>query len=168
MKLNEIRDNPGARKKAMRVGRGIGSGKGKTSGSGQKGQRSRTGVALKGFEGGQMPLFRRLPKRGFTNVFRKDYAVVNLGRVQQAIDAGKVDPSHPITIETLQAAGLVGRVRDGVRLLAKAGDSFKAKATFHVTGASKAAVAAVEQGGGTVVMAAVLESRNEPQETASA
>jgi len=157
MKLNDIRDNPGARKKAMRVGRGIGSGKGKTCGSGQKGQRSRTGVALNGFEGGQMPLFRRLPKRGFTNVFKKTYAIVNLGRVQKAIDEGRLDVSQPITPTALQAAGLVGRLRDGVRLLAKTEDAFKAKATFHVSGASKAAVAAVEAAEGAVVFAAELD-----------
>ena len=119
MKLNEIRDNPGARRPRKRVGRGIGSGKGKTSGRGQKGQKSRSGVSLLGFEGGQMPLYRRLPKRGFHNIFRKNYRVLNLGRLQTAIDAGKVDPKQPITEEALVAAGLIKTRRDGIRILAK-------------------------------------------------
>ena len=148
MKLNELSDNKGARKKAMRVGRGIGSGKGKTAGRGQKGQKSRSGVSLRGFEGGQMPLYRRLPKRGFTNIFRKHFAEVNLGRLQKAIDEGKLDPKAPITADLLRAAGLVGRIRDGVRLLAKG--EIKAKVTMQVAGASKAAIAAVEKAGGTV------------------
>lgn len=151
MKLNEIRDNPGARKERMRVGRGIGSGKGKTAGRGVKGQKARTGVAIKGFEGGQMPLHRRLPKRGFHNLFAKDYAVVNLGRVQKAIDEGRLDPAKPITEEVLREAGLVGRGgRDGIRLLAT-GD-FSAAAEFKVAGASKTAIAMVEQAGGRVVL----------------
>ena len=148
MKLNELSDNKGARKKAMRVGRGIGSGKGKTATRGQKGQKSRSGVSLRGFEGGQMPLYRRLPKRGFTNIFRKHFAEVNLGRLQKAIDEGKLDPKAPITADLLRAAGLVGRIRDGVRLLAKG--EIKAKVTMQVAGASKAAIAAVEKVGGTV------------------
>jgi large subunit ribosomal protein L15 len=148
MKLNELSDNKGARKKAMRVGRGIGSGKGRTAGRGQKGQKSRSGVSLRGFEGGQMPLYRRLPKRGFNNIFRKHFAEVNLGRLQQAIDAGKLDPKAPITADLLREAGLVGRLRDGVRLLAKG--EIKAKVTMQVAGASKAAIAAVEKAGGTV------------------
>ena len=120
MKLNEIRDNEGARKDRTRVGRGIGSGKGKTGGRGVKGQKSRTGVAIKGFEGGQMPIYRRLPKRGFNNKnFRTEYAVVNIGRLQSAIDAGKIDAKKPINAEVLQAAGLVGNLKAGVRLLAK-------------------------------------------------
>src|SRR5512135_1864208 len=113
MKLNELRDNPGARKARMRVGRGIGSGKGKTAGRGVKGQKSRTGVAIKGFEGGQMPLFRRLPKRGFNNPFRKEYVLVNLGRLQQAVEAGRIDPARPVDAAALQAAGLIDRPRDG-------------------------------------------------------
>src|SRR5580693_7893611 len=117
MKLNDLRDNPGARKKPITVGRGIGSGKGKTCGRGVKGQKARAGVAIKGFEGGQMPLHRRLPKRGFTNVFRKEYNEVNLGRVQQAIDAGKLDPAATIDVETLIKAGVLRRARAGVRLL---------------------------------------------------
>jgi large subunit ribosomal protein L15 len=150
MKLNEIRDNAGARKNRMRVGRGIGSGKGKTSGRGVKGQTSRTGVAIKGFEGGQMPLHRRLPKRGFTNIFAKDYAVANLGKVQQAIESGKLDASQPITGEILVAAGVAQNSRDGVRLLGKG--VLTTKASFVVAGASASAVAAVEALGGTVTV----------------
>jgi large subunit ribosomal protein L15 len=150
MKLNEIRDNAGARKNRMRVGRGIGSGKGKTSGRGVKGQTSRTGVAIKGFEGGQMPLHRRLPKRGFTNIFAKDYAVANLGKVQQAIEAGKLDASQPITGEILVAAGVAQNSRDGVRLLGKG--TLTTKASFVVAGASASAIAAVEALGGTVTV----------------
>jgi large subunit ribosomal protein L15 len=148
MKLNELRDNPGARKNRIRVGRGIGSGKGKTGGRGVKGQTSRTGVAIKGFEGGQMPLHRRLPKRGFVNIFAKDYAVANLGRVQQAIDAGRIDAGQPITAEALVAAGVAQNSRDGVRLLAKG--QLTTKASFVVAGASASAIAAVEALGGTV------------------
>ena len=150
MKLNEIRDNAGATKNRMRVGRGIGSGKGKTSGRGVKGQTSRTGVAIKGFEGGQMPLHRRLPKRGFTNIFAKDYAVANLGKVQQAIESGKLDASQPITGDILVAAGVAQNSRDGVRLLGKG--VLTTKASFVVAGASASAVAAVEALGGTVTV----------------
>lgn len=134
----------------MRVGRGIGSGKGKTSGRGVKGQTSRTGVAIKGFEGGQMPLHRRLPKRGFTNIFAKDYAVANLGKVQQAIESGKLDASQPITGEILVAAGVAQNSRDGVRLLGKG--ALTTKASFVVAGASASAIAAVEALGGTVTV----------------
>jgi large subunit ribosomal protein L15 len=148
MKLNEIADKAGATKKRMRVGRGIGSGKGKTAGRGVKGQKSRTGVAIKGFEGGQMPLHRRLPKRGFTNIFAKDFNEVGLDRVQQAIDAGKLDGKAPVTAEALKVAGVVRRVRDGVRLLANG--NLKGAVTFEIAGASKAAVAAVEKAGGSV------------------
>ncbi len=150
MRLNELADNKGARKSRMRVGRGIGSGKGKTAGAGQKGQKSRTGVAIKGFEGGQMPLHRRLPKGGFKNIFRKEYAALNLGRLQTAIDAGKLDGKKPITIEALRSAGAVGRVRDGVRLLGKG--ELTSKVTIEVSGASKTAVEAVEKAGGKVVI----------------
>jgi large subunit ribosomal protein L15 len=150
MKLNEIRDNAGATKNRMRVGRGIGSGKGKTSGRGVKGQTSRTGVAIKGFEGGQMPLHRRLPKRGFTNIFAKDYAVANLGKVQQAIESGKLDASQPITGEILVAVGVAQNSRDGVRLLGKG--ALTTKASFVVAGASASAIAAVEALGGTVTV----------------
>jgi len=148
MKLNELSDKAGASKKRMRVGRGIGSGKGKTAGRGVKGQKSRTGVAIKGFEGGQMPLHRRLPKRGFNNIFAKDFNEVGLGRVQQAIEAGKLDAAAPITAETLKAAGVIRRNRDGVRLLANG--EIKAAVAFHVAGASKSARAAVEKAGGSV------------------
>ncbi|MTH97365.1 50S ribosomal protein L15 [Roseibium sp. RKSG952] len=150
MKLNELRDNEGAVKSRTRVGRGIGSGKGKTGGRGVKGQKSRSGVAIKGFEGGQMPLHRRLPKRGFTNIFAKDYNVVSLGRVQQAIEAGKLDASQAVTVETLKAAGVVKRVRDGVRLVSDG--ELKSAVTFEIAGASKAALAAVEKAGGKVVV----------------
>ncbi len=152
MKLNQLSDNPGARKAPKRVGRGIGSGLGKTSGKGHKGQKSRSGAAIKGFEGGQMPIHRRLPKRGFTNIFAKRYVAVNLGRLQQAIDAGKLDAKAPIDAATLKAAGVVKNARDGVRLLAK-GD-LKAKVNVTVAGASKAAVAAVEKAGGKVTTTA--------------
>src|SRR5215212_396038 len=149
MKLNEIRDNPGAHYRAKRVGRGIGSGKGKTSGRGGKGQTARSGVAINGFEGGQTPLHRRLPKRGFNNkIFQKDYQVVNLGRLQQAIDAGRLAADGPITGETLVAAGVLRRIRDGVRLLAEG--ELTTAITIEVAGASRAAVAAVEAAGGTV------------------
>jgi len=148
MKLNEIADNAGATKGRMRVGRGIGSGKGKTGGRGVKGQKSRAGVAVKGFEGGQMPLHRRLPKRGFNNIFAKDYNEVGLGRVQQAIDAGKLDAKAPVTAEALKAAGVVRRVKDGVRLLANG--ELKAAVTFEIAGASKSAATAVEKAGGSV------------------
>lgn len=148
MKLNEIRDNPGARKERMRIGRGIGSGKGKTGGRGVKGQTSRTGVSIKGFEGGQMPLTRRLPKRGFKNPFTKDYAVANLGKVQEAIEAGRLDAGQVITGEALVAAGVAVNSRDGVRLLGKG--ELTTKASFKVAGASASAVAAVEKLGGAV------------------
>ena len=150
MKLNDLRDNPGSVKDRTRVGRGIGSGKGKTGGRGVKGQKSRSGVAIKGFEGGQMPLHRRLPKRGFTNIFAKDFNIVSLGRVQVALDEGKLDAKASITVEALKAAGIVKRVKDGVRLLADG--ELKAAVTFEVAGASKTAVAAVEKAGGKVVI----------------
>ena len=150
MKLSDIADNAGSRKKRMRVGRGIGSGKGKTSGRGGKGQTARSGVAIKGFEGGQMPMHRRLPKRGFNNIFRKEYNEVNLGRVQEAIDAGKLDPSATIDVESLVKAGVLHRARAGVRLLG-AGE-IKAKVALTVAGASKSAVAAVEKAGGSVTV----------------
>ena len=148
MKLNDIRDNEGSRKGRMRVGRGIGSGKGKTGGRGQKGQKSRSGVAIKGFEGGQMPLHMRLPKRGFNNPFAKDYAEVNLGQVQKLIDAGKLDAKAVIDQAALQAAGVARGGKNGVRLLGKG--ELTAKASFNVAGASKGAVAAVEKAGGSV------------------
>jgi large subunit ribosomal protein L15 len=148
IKINNLRDNPGARKGRVRVGRGIGSGLGKTAGRGQKGQKSRSGVSVKGFEGGQMPLHMRLPKRGFNNIFAKDYAEVNLGAVQKLIDAGKLDAKKLLDHDALKAAGLARGGKDGVRLLAK-GD-FKAKASFKVAGVSKSARDAVEKAGGTI------------------
>lgn len=147
MKLNELSDNPGATKKRMRVGRGIGSGKGKTAGRGVKGQKARTGVAIKGFEGGQMPLHRRLPKRGFNNVLALEYNEVSLTKVQAAIDAGKLDKKAPVTAESLKAAGVIRRVKDGVRIL---GGEIKAKVAFEVAGASGPAAAAIEAAGGTL------------------
>lgn len=150
MKLNEIRDNDGARKSRMRVGRGIGSGKGKTAGRGVKGQTSRTGVSINGFEGGQMPIYRRLPKRGFTNIFRREYVVVNLGRLQQAIDAGKINAKEKVTEEALIESGIVGNPRDGVRLLAKG--VLTTKLVIEVTGASQAAIDAVAKAGGQVIV----------------
>ena len=142
MRLNEIRDNEGAVKERMRVGRGIGSGKGKTGGRGVKGQKARTGVAIKGFEGGQMPLHRRLPKRGFTPPNAKDYNEVNLGRIQTAIDAGKLDAGKPVTVESLVAAGVLSKPRDGVRILGNG--ELKAKLAFEVAGTSKTAAEAIE------------------------
>ncbi|HZV18188.1 MAG TPA: 50S ribosomal protein L15 [Sphingobium sp.] len=148
MKLNELKDNAGARKGRMRVGRGIGSGKGKTAGRGQKGAKARSGVSINGFEGGQMPLHMRLPKRGFNNIFRKDYAVVNLGMVQKAIDAGKLDVTAVVDQAALRAAGLSRGGKHGVRLLAKG--ELTTKLSFSVAGASASAVAAVEKVGGKV------------------
>ena len=159
MKLNELADKAGATKDRMRVGRGIGSGKGKTAGRGVKGQKARTGVAIKGFEGGQMPLHRRLPKRGFKNIFAKDFNAVGLDRVQQAIDAGKLDAKAPVNAAALQAAGVIRRVRDGVRLLANG--EIKAKLEFEVAGASKSAIAAVEKAGGSVKVAGAAASTAE-------
>jgi len=150
--LNQISEISGARRDRKRIGRGIGSGTGKTSGKGHKGQKARSGVSLLGFEGGQMPLYRRLPKRGFKNIFRKSYRVVNLSRLQQEIDAGKLDVSAPITEKALQAAGIVKTLRDGVRVLANG--QIKSKIQLEVSGASKAAVAAIESAGGSVVIAA--------------
>jgi len=150
MKLNDLRDNEGARKKRITVGRGIGSGKGKTCGRGVKGQKARTGVSIRGFEGGQMPIHRRIPKRGFNNIFANDYAEINLGRLQQAIDSGKLDAKTPITSETLIKAGIVPKARDGVRLLGKG--ELKSKVDLTVAGASKSAIAAVEKSGGQVTV----------------
>ena len=151
MKLNLVKDNPGATKNAKRVGRGIGSGTGKTSGSGHKGQKARSGVSINGFEGGQMPIHRRLPKRGFNNIFRKDYVEVNLGRLQSAIDAGKLDANSLIDSTALQAAGIISKPRDGVRILAQG--AFKAKKLeIHANGASRAAIAAVEKAGGKIII----------------
>ena len=154
MKLNEVRDNSGATKNAKRVGRGVGSGTGKTSGSGHKGQKSRAGVSINGFEGGQMPIHRRLPKRGFNNIFRKNYAEVNLGRLQIALDAGKLDASKPVDASALVGAGVISKARDGIRILAK-GTLTTKKIEIHAAGASKAAVEAVEKAGGKIVIPAV-------------
>lgn len=151
MKLNELRDNDGAAKKQKRVARGPGSGKGKTAGRGIKGQKSRSGVALNGYEGGQMPLYRRLPKRGFTKPNAKKYAVVNLGLIQKFIDLGKIDATAQITEDALVASGLVRRKLDGVRVLAKG--EITAKLDLAVTGASQAAVAAVQAAGGSIALA---------------
>ncbi|MCB1413212.1 MAG: 50S ribosomal protein L15 [Xanthobacteraceae bacterium] len=148
MKLNDIADNPGSRKQRMRVGRGIGSGKGKTSGRGGKGQTARSGVRIKGFEGGQMPMHRRLPKRGFNNIFRLDFAEVNLDRLQAAIDAGKLDAGSAINAEALVKARVLRRAKDGVRLLGRG--ELKAKLTIEVHGASKSAIEAVEKAGGSI------------------
>jgi len=150
MRLNEISDNKGAKKNRIRVSRGIGSGKGKTGGRGMKGQKSRSGVSLLGKEGGQMPLYRRLPKRGFKNNFRKRLNAVNIGRLQSAIDQGSLDAKKTIDAKALVDAGIIRRAHDGVRLLAKG--ELKAKLTLEVAGASKAAVAAVEKAGGTVTL----------------
>jgi large subunit ribosomal protein L15 len=148
MKLTELRDNPGAAKARVRVGRGIGSGSGKTAGRGVKGQKARSGVAIKGFEGGQMPLHRRLPKRGFTNIFKTDLNEVNLGRVEEAIAAGRLDIKAPVTVEALVAAGVCARAREGVKILGNG--ELKSKLIFEVYGASASARAAIEKAGGSV------------------
>jgi large subunit ribosomal protein L15 len=148
MKLNQLADNEGARKNRMRVGRGIGSGKGKTGGRGVKGQKSRTGVSIKGFEGGQMPLYRRIPKRGFNNIFAVRKNEINLGRIQTAIDKGDLKANETINVESLVKAGVLKRAHGGVRLLGKG--EIKGKLTFEVDGASKSAIAAVEKLGGSV------------------
>ena len=153
MRLNGINDNPGSSKKRTRIGRGIGSGSGKQSGRGGKGQTARSGVRIKGFEGGQMPLHRRLPKRGFTNIFKTDYNEVNLGRVQQALDAGKLDGSQVITVDALVAAGVCAKVRDGVKLLGQG--EFSAKVSFEVARASRTALAAIEKTGGSIKLLVV-------------
>ena len=148
MKLHELRDNPGATKKKVRVGRGPGSGVGKTAGRGIKGQTSRSGVAIGGYEGGQMPLYMRLPKRGFNKPNRKEFAVVNLGLIQKFIDAGKIDAAQPITESVLVSSGVLRRSRDGIRVLAKG--EITSKVTIEVTAASSGAVAAVQAAGGTL------------------
>ena len=148
MKLNQIADKDGASKSQKRIGRGIGSGKGKTAGRGVKGQTSRSGVAIKGFEGGQMPLHRRLPKRGFKNIFAKKYNELSLGRVQDAIDAGKLDTAQPVTAVLLKEAGIIRRVKDGVRILGSG--ELKVAVNFEVAGASKPAMAAIEKVGGSI------------------
>ncbi|QTK78154.1 50S ribosomal protein L15 [Agrobacterium tumefaciens] len=153
MKLNEIRDNEGASKDRIRVGRGIGSGKGKTGGRGVKGQKARSGVAINGFEGGQMPIYRRLPKRGFNNIFASEYVVVSLGRIQTAIDSKKLDASATIDAAALKAAGVIRRAKDGVRILADG--ELKSKVSFEVAGASKPALEKIEKAGGSIKLLAV-------------
>jgi large subunit ribosomal protein L15 len=148
MKLNELRDKEGSTHSKKRLGRGIGSGSGKTAGRGVKGQKARSGVALNGFEGGQMPLYRRLPKRGFKNIFAKKFNVVSLARVQQALDAKKLDAKKTVDVAALIEAGVIRRAKDGVRLLS--GGELKAKLTFDIAGASKAAIEKVERAGGSV------------------
>jgi large subunit ribosomal protein L15 len=164
MRLNDIADNAGASKKRMRIGRGIGSGKGKTGGRGVKGQKARTGVRIKGFEGGQMPLHRRLPKRGFTNISAIDYNEVNLGRIQAAVDAGKLG-SGPITLASLIEAGVVSKARDGVKLLGMG--ELTAKLQFEVAAASKSAQAAIEKAGGSVKLLRVEKPKAEAAEAAA-
>jgi len=150
MKLNEIKDNEGSTHSRKRLGRGIGSGSGKTGGRGVKGQKSRSGVAINGFEGGQMPIYRRLPKRGFNNIFAADYVVVSLGRIQAAVDAGKLDAKATIDAAALKAAGVIRRAKDGVRVLSDG--ELKAKVTLEVAGASKSAVEKIEKAGGKVTL----------------
>jgi large subunit ribosomal protein L15 len=162
MKLNQLAGLPGSRQSRMRVGRGIGSGKGKTAGRGVKGQKSRTGVSINGFEGGQMPLHRRLPKRGFNNIFSTRLNEVNLGRVQEALDAGALKAAEPITAEGLVKAGVLRRKKQGVRLLG--GGELKTKASFVVHGASKSAIAAVEKLGGKVEVLYVRPEPPKPEE----
>jgi large subunit ribosomal protein L15 len=160
MKLSDIADNAGSRKKRMRVGRGIGSGKGKTAGRGGKGQTARSGVRIKGFEGGQMPLHRRLPKRGFNNIFRLEFAEINLDRLQEAVDSKLVDAKETVTAESLVKAGVLRRSRDGVRLLGRG--ELKAKLNIEVHSASKPAIAAVEKAGGSVkILAPVAKDEGE-------
>jgi large subunit ribosomal protein L15 len=161
MELNQLSDNPGATKARKRAGRGASSGLGKTAGKGQKGQKSRSGVSLAGFEGGQMPLFRRLPKRGFNNIFRKKFREINLGRLQAAIEEKKLDPSKTINADTLRAAGLIKTARDGVRLLAKG--ALTSKIDIEVAGASKTAIAVVEKAGGTVKVTVSVSENKEPK-----
>jgi large subunit ribosomal protein L15 len=153
MRLNELSDRPGATKARKRLGRGVGSGLGKTSGRGIKGQKARAGVAIKGFEGGQMPLHRRLPKRGFNNIFGKDFNELNLGKIQAAVDSGRLDGKKPITVEALKEAGLIRRTKDGVRLLGSG--ELKAKLSFEITGASQSAIKAVEAQGGSVTLKSI-------------
>jgi large subunit ribosomal protein L15 len=159
MKLNEISNLDGALKSRKRVGRGIGSGTGKTGGRGVKGQKSRSGVAIKGFEGGQMPIYRRLPKRGFTNIFAKKFTVVSVGRIQTAIDAKKLDAKKTIDLAALIAAGVVRREKDGVRVLADG--ELKAKITLEVAGASKSAIEKIEKAGGSVKLLTVVQETAE-------
>jgi len=159
MKLSEIADNPGSRKKRMRIGRGIGSGKGKTGGRGGKGQTARSGVRIKGFEGGQMPMHRRLPKRGFNNIFRVEFAEINLDRLQDAVDAKLIDAGSVVNAESLVEAGVLRRSKAGVRLLGRG--ELKAKLNIEVHGASKSAIAAVEKAGGSIKILAPAKEEGE-------
>jgi large subunit ribosomal protein L15 len=159
MKLNEIKDNEGSSKDRIRVGRGIGSGKGKTGGRGVKGQKARSGVSINGFEGGQMPIYRRLPKRGFNNIFASEYATVSLGRIQTAIDAGKLDANATVDAAALKAAGVIRRLKDGVRVLS--GGELTTKVSIEVAGASKAAVEKIEKSGGSIKLLVVAETAAE-------
>ncbi len=165
MRLNEIRDNEGACKLRTRIGRGVGSGKGKTGGRGIKGQKSRSGVSLIGFEGGQMPIYRRTPKRGFNNIFTKKFEIVNLGRLQKAIDEKKFDAKSTVNVKTLAAAGLIRGNKDGVRLLAKG--ELKASLNCEVSGASKSAIEAIEKVGGKVILPLTTKVDLEAQEKSS-
>ena len=165
MRLNELRDNPGATKQRKRVGRGIGSGTGKTAGRGHKGQKSRSGVAIKGFEGGQMPIHMRLPKRGFNKPFRKNFNAINLDRLQSAIDAKRIDIEKTITVDVLLEAGVIRRKKDGVRLLGNG--ELKSKITIEVTGASKGAQSAVEKNGGSVKLVAMPKLAAKEKEKAN-
>jgi large subunit ribosomal protein L15 len=162
MRLNELRDNAGARKEAKRVGRGMGSGTGKTAGRGMKGQKARSGVAIKGFEGGQMPIYRRLPRRGFKNPNRADYVGVNLDQIQGAIDAERIDAKASITAEVLKEAGIIRQVRDGIRLLGRG--ELTAKIDITVAGATKTAVAAVEKAGGKLTATVVKSEKSDSAE----
>ena len=157
MKLNELRDNPGARKSKKRVGRGIGSGVGKTSGRGVKGQKARSGVAINAFEGGQMPIYRRLPKRGFNNPFRKRYAHINLDQLQAAVDAKRIDAGQTVTADTLVESGVLRRAWDGVRVLGRG--ELSAKLTIEVAGASAGAVEAIEKAGGSITQLVVKKEK---------
>ena len=159
MRLNELSDNPGATRAKKRVGRGIGSGKGKTAGRGVKGQKSRSGVAIKGFEGGQMPIHRRLPKRGFNNIFAKDFNEVNLDRLQKAVDDKKLKSGETITVETLVAAGVVRRAKDGIRILGKG--ELTASLNIQAAGASASAVAAIEKAGGKIEIIAPKPAKSD-------
>lgn len=159
MKLNEIKDNEGSTKDRIRVGRGIGSGKGKTGGRGVKGQKARSGVAVNGFEGGQMPIYRRLPKRGFNNIFASEYAEVSVGRIQTAIDAGKLDANATIDAAALKAAGVIRRLKDGVRILADG--ELTSKVSIEVAGASKSAVEKIEKAGSSIKLLVVAAEAEE-------
>lgn len=156
MKLNDLRENPGATKARKRVGRGIGSGSGKTGGRGVKGQKSRSGVSINGFEGGQMPIYRRLPKRGFTNIFAKKYNVVSVGRIQEAVDAGKLDAKESVTAEALIAAGVIRRALDGFRVVSDG--EITAKLVIEAAGASKVAIEKIEKAGGSVKLPEVASA----------